>query len=139
MHYLGRYELGQEAVIPLLAETAPGVAQLPDSNPRVAIYASDGTPVATYFMAAWDRYRATGLLAIRVYLGSAYATGRYLVSICYSIQGSPFLRACQFDVVAGGDPVGHVVSQYRLERPQASYLLQRTDGGHRYKRRNPYL
>lgn len=136
---LGRFELGQEIVVPLICTDGNGVAVVPDLPPAIAFYNAAGVKLLTDLMACRDRYGATGLFFYRRPLGSAFAVGKGSISMTWKAAGVARLRVFQFEIVPGGDAAGAVVSQYFFERPQAVYLVQHTDGGSHTFGRNPRL
>ena len=136
---LGRFELGQEIVVPLLCTDGAGVAVVPDVAPAIAFYNGAGVKVLSDLMACRDRFGATGLFFYRRPLGSAFGSGKWSISMSWKAAGVARLRVFQFEIIPGGDAAGAVVSQYFFERPQAVYLVQHTDGGTRTFGRNPRL
>lgn len=136
---LGRYELGQEIVVPQLCTDGVGVAVVPDVLPTIAFYNAGGNKVLSALMPCRDRFGATGLFFYRTPLGALFSVGQWGGSIAWKVAGVARLRAFVFEIVPGGDTAGAVVSQYFLERPQANYLVQKTDGGTRVFGRNPRL
>lgn len=136
---LGRFKLGQELVVPMLCTDGSGVAVVPDVLPSLSFYDAAGTKVLSALMATRDRYGAAGLFSYRLPLGSTFSVGKWSASVAWKVSGTGRLRVFQFEIVPGGDEDGAIVSQYFLERPQANYLVQRTDGGARTFGRNPRL
>jgi hypothetical protein len=136
---LGRFELGQELVVPMLCTDGDMAAVVPDAPPAISVYDADGSKVLSALMACRDRFGATGLFLYRAPLGSAFSVGRWSIALTWKYSGVGRLRVFQFEIVPGGDQAGAVVSQYFLERPNANYLVQRTDGGTRTFGRNPRL
>lgn len=136
--YLGRYSLGEEIILPVHA-TAGGQVVTPDEAPTVSVYDADGTLVFSAAMPGWDRQRSPGLFAYRRQLDEDFAPGRYAVRTGYRAGGTG--RACvhHFEVVAGGDAAGRVVSMLHVARPQADYLVTKTDAGKRLFGRSPTL
>ena len=136
---LGRFELGQELVVPMLCTDGSGVAVVPDVPPAIALYNAAGVKVLSAQMACRDRYGATGLFLYRTPLNATFAVGKWSASVAWKAAGVGRVRAFQFEIVAGGDANGAVVGLYFLERPQANYVVQKTDGGARSFGRNPRL
>lgn len=136
---LGRYQLGEEMVIPLHVTDGANTPGTPDVLPWAMVYSAAGAKVISALMAPRDRYRATGLFFYRLQLGSLFALGQYSVAVAYKVSGVGRLKTMKFEVVGGGDANGAVVSMYWMDRPQAKYLVQRTDAGARVFGRNPGL
>jgi hypothetical protein len=139
--FLGRYQLGEEVAVPLLAVTPPGaIPRDPDLPPAVMVYDGNGAKVLSDLVPpAADRPRAPGLCSYRLSLGTSFGTGLYSVALCYRVFGAAYLRTHTFEVIEGGDPNGAVVSMFPVERPQGRYLVSRTDAGTRTFGRNPGL
>lgn len=134
--FLGRYQLGEEVVVPLLCCGPAEAPAAPDAAPSAMAYQA-GAKVLTALLSPRDAFAQPALFALRLFLDSRFAVGQAAVALCYRLAGAGYLKTVTFEVVDGGDPAGAVVSMYLMERPQARYLVQRTDGGARKFGRNP--
>ena len=89
-----------------------------------------------------DRYVATGLFVYPLRLNSSYTTGRYSATHFYRVTGANNYHGLDvdyFEIVAGGDSDGSIVTQAYWERPEASYLIQQTESGNINLKRNPAI
>ena len=134
--YIGRFTLGEEVVLPVHA-TAAGRPVTPDEAPSVGVYDASGTLVFSALVPGWDRQRSPGLFAYRRRLDGSFAPGRYAARAAYRAGGVARQRVLHFDVVAGGNADGSVVSMAHLVRPHADYLIRKTDAGKRLFGRSP--
>jgi hypothetical protein len=136
--YLGRYQLGEEVTVDLLCQTATGAPQAPDLAPVVLVYdLRASTKLLTARLPPLDPGRQPALYRYRYRLGPGLALGPYAACLCYRVSGQAQVRQVVWDVVAGGHGDGAVISQYHLLRPEAAYLVQRTESGARIFGRNP--
>lgn len=129
--YLGNFTQGREVLLPLLAVDDGPTALWPTAAPRVRVYDADGTLILAAFLPACDRSRATGLFVYRLALDDSFVPGRYHAYFAWTSSGVVRARAANFDVVAGGDADGAVVSLHHLGRPQGDKTVAKTDGGKR--------
>jgi hypothetical protein len=137
--YIGRVQLGNNVVIAILTKTG-GVPAVPDNVPTVRIYAaSTGTLVYTAKMPVADRYGATGMFLLPIFLNAAFSVGQYYATVGYQIQGTQVLEPYNFEIVPGGDVRGSVISMTWYDRPQAKFVVMETDSGRLEYGRNPRL
>lgn len=137
--YLGRFAIGQEVVLPLHAtDGSPGPVACTRA-PGLKVFDGTGTLVLADSMPSLDTVRSVGLFAYRLVLTASFAVGRYVVAFSYTAAGTARVKTAHFDVVAGGDAAGAVVSMYHLSRPQANTLVEKTAQGKRLLKRSPYL
>lgn len=134
--YLGRFQLG--ATVPLYLECTDGgtAPTLPDSPPQYKAFLNT-TVVEQHLMPIQDRYVVTGLFRSTLFLGRLYSVGMYSVVYYYSISGVAYMQTDNFEVVAGGDSAGAVVSTYFFARPEANYIVQSTEQSVVKRGRNP--
>jgi hypothetical protein len=137
--HLGRHALGAELCCTFQADNGSKEAVTPSSPPQATVHSAAGATVESHLVPARDRTRSPSLYTLRVNLDGSYSAGRYMVSFRYASGGTPRLKAATFDVVAGGDASGAVISQFHLERPHATYIVTKCDSGARKFRRGPYL
>ena len=67
------------------------------------------------------------------------ALGTYSVSTAYAIGGVPATQASTFQVVAGGDSGGEIISLFEYDRPEGRYVLAQLGSGRLVQGRDPYL
>jgi hypothetical protein len=74
-------------------------------------------------------------------LGSSFPAGRYRVSYHWTVGGYAGEAEDNFEVAAGGDPAGAVISLCWYERPHANFLIMQLDpaSGRLLFGRNPSL
>lgn len=135
--YLGRFQIGQEVPLILWTRDRDRTPAFPDSHPLARVVASDGTHVESVQMPVSDRYQVTGLFRYQLPLGAGYSTGKYTVEYQYTVSGYPGLLLASFEVVAGGDVGGPVISLYAVERPEARYVVAQLGTGRLVAGRNP--
>lgn len=135
--FIGRYNLGQRVPITFLTRNASRVASTPDASPVLRIYTAAGSLLAAKVAPPLDKAHVTGLFDYSLVLNSSYATGIYDVHISWLISSSPFQTMRRFEVLAGGDSDGALISQHHYERPHAEFLVQRADSDQRILTRNP--
>lgn len=136
MHF-GRFTLGQFAPLTCVCTNGSGTPAAPTYAPTVKVYDSTGTRVLSALMPPLDRYGATGAFSYELRLGSSYAVGSYMVSMSWVISGTTYSAAGNFEVVAGGDADGAVVSMVELRKPHGNWLVQRLDSDQRVLARGP--
>lgn len=81
--------------------------------------------------------QVTGLFSLPVFLGSAFATGYYLVLLKWAISATEFAESRGFRIIAGGDNEGAVVAMHWFTRPQAKFLVHEMESGFVRKGQNP--
>lgn len=134
--YLGRYFQGQ--VVPILVQTRnlAGAPTLPDNPPYLDFHGAAGK-IEQFQMPILDRYVVTGLFLYPLFLDSTYPEGRYRATYFYKTSDYHGVGIYVFEVVAGGDADGSIVTQAYWQRPEASYLVQQTEADAILLRRNP--
>lgn len=137
--YRGRLQLGDEVTLTCLCVNGSGVPSAPDAAPKIDVYAGAVKVVSGKAIPALDRYGTTGLFAFNLLLGTQFATGRYSVTYRYTNGAFADLQADVFDIIAGGQPDGDIISMHWLPLPHANFLVYQTDSGKLRKVRNPYL
>jgi hypothetical protein len=134
--YLGRYQLGQEVKIGLPTVDGSGNPVQPDSAPTAVITHPDAIVDPAVKLAMDGGPTA---FALGIDLGYATILGTYTVS--YSYQAGVFAGSGgdTFDVIAGGDPGGRIISMTAYDRPEASYVVAQISSGRIVQGRNPSL
>jgi hypothetical protein len=135
--WLGRYKLGDTLRVPLLADntTAPST---PAAAPTLAIYTANGVKVFAGGMPPLDPYAAVGLFSLAVRLGELFAVGQYRVVMQYQVSGGARQKVAHFAIVDGGNAGGNFIAGTYYQRPQAAFLVLRTDADTRVLARNPF-
>lgn len=137
--YYGRFQLGQSVPLAIRTDDANGVPTMPDDVPVARIYKNDDTLVASQRIPVFDKSGTNGLFLLPFFLGPAFSVGRYRVLYSYTLSGTPQVKDDYFEIVAGGDPGGAVISAYWYDRPHAKFLIQQLDSGKLVQGRNPRL
>lgn len=134
--YLGRYFQGQ--VVPILVQTRnlAGTPTLSDNPPFIDFHGASGK-ISQVQMPILDRYVVTGLFLYHLFLNSSFPAGRYRATHFYKTSDYHGVDTDVFEVVAGGDADGSIVTQHYWQRPEATYLIQQTEADSILLRRNP--
>lgn len=135
----GRYQLGEEALIGLLTVDASGTPTFPDAAPICQVWSESDVLVYSGAVPVLDRYGTTGLFQYSLFLGGAFAVGRYRVDFTYLLSGDAFMVSNVFEIVAGGDQAGAVQSLTWYHRPHGEFVVQQLSGGSVAKARNPRI
>jgi len=140
--YLGRYQRGSEIYITLQATKQDGVTpDVPESAPFIQVYI-DGNPpllLQTVVMSAYQPGAFPGSFRASMFLGNLYtSTGDHFCVVRWvDSDGLPCTQAYRFELIAGGDGNGSIISMTEVVRPDARYLLCQTDAGNLIRRKNP--
>jgi len=139
--YRGRYKLGDHVPLLLLTRSASGTPTLPLDVPYAKVWDNTGTLVHNFFMPIADRFAVTGLFTHNMRLGGRFPTlGMYRVVYFYNLSGSYHgTDEDTFELIAGGDNDGTVISDYFYNRPFASFVVQQLDSGKLVSGRNPRI
>lgn len=140
MPYRGRWQLGEHVPMQVQCRNSTGAPVAPTAAPTLSVYDSSGTRIVNEkTIPVLDRFGTTGLFGIWLYLTSAFAAGQY--AAVYSWTSGVFTGRFveQFEVVAGGNADGAVISMYYYQRPHARFVVQQLDSGRLVKNRNPSL
>jgi hypothetical protein len=134
MSYHARYQLGDFVPLLLQCRNANGTPTLPDDCPNARVFDPLGRLVTNFKVPITDRYGATGLFAFAFPLSAflfstGLVNGNYRVIYSYSIGSYTGLDESTFEVVAGGDSRGNIISMAYYPRPNADYLVFQTDNG----------
>lgn len=140
--YRGRYRQGQEIPLAVLVRDGSGLPAPPDAVPGLDVYGSGGKVLSGKPVPVQDRFGvspAGAFFMLNVFLGAAFPAGSYTAVYGWTTGNGVFAGGSMdyFDVSAGGDPAGNVLSAYWYERPQAEYVLYQLDSGRLRKGRNP--
>jgi len=134
--YLGRFFTGE--ILPLVFQCADanGTPTVPSNAPYIDLRGSGGQ-ITQVQMPVLDKPNTTGLFMYPLLLNSSFTTGRYSATYFANAGGYPNLEVDAFEVVAGGDSEGAVITQAFWSRPEASYLVQQTEAGSVLLKRGP--
>lgn len=140
MAYRGRYQLGQHLPIMVLARGSDETPGVPTDTPRATIYSPAGAVVMFFDLPVVDRYSQTGLFGMPLRLGADFATtGLYRAEYHYLIGSYYGIEEDGFEIVAGGNADGSVISMYYYDRPHAKFIVQELDSGKLRQGRNPTI
>lgn len=119
--YLGRYRRGDK--VPLYLQ----LANTPDAPPIAVVLDSNSYTIATLTMPATDNPRT--LFQLPLFIGLPYVIGSFTVYFHSLISGTATIQQATFDVIAGGDSGGGVVSLYALDRIEVRCIVAQLDSG----------
>jgi hypothetical protein len=128
--YLGRFTRGQK--ITLSAE----YPSTPDAAPAATVRDPDDISVGTFLLPMRGGLQN---FAITLRIGDWMTLGRYSVTYSFSLSGVPGTASDSFDLVAGGDSGGEVISLFSYDRPEGRYVLAQLGSGKLMQGRNPHL
>lgn len=138
MSYLGRYQIGQTVTCLLQSRDGNQAIALPARPPQAKVFLG-ATVVEFREMPILDRFVQTGFFQLHLFLGTAYALGKYQVVYYYQVGAWYGLEADDFEIVGGGDPDGAILGMYWYQRPQADYSVYSTETGTIQRGRNPAI
>jgi hypothetical protein len=134
--YLGRFTLGEFVPIAVHCHDAE-IAFAPPTAPVFDVYDSAGDKIVSGSLPPLDLGAITGLFAFGLYLGTSMAIGHYSVIESYSANSIAHMAVSHFEIVAGGNVYGTVISQAFFDRPHAKFLVQKMDSQNRRLIKNP--
>lgn len=140
MAWLGHYQIGDTVPIGFRAVNGSGVGVEPDAAPQASLF-RDANLIVTVKVPIVDRYGTTAWFAERLFLDGRFLTaGTYQVLYHYLLSGTPYLEADEFQILAGGSPVGHSMSMFFAHgMAAADYVLVQTEAGQILRKRNPRI
>lgn len=131
-----RYQRGQ--YVPLTTTVSDGLTL----EPPVCVVTDPNNAMFGYFLLPYVGLNPNGapIYSYPMFLAGGAALGTYTVTITFAttIGGSATVDQT-FDVVAGGDSGGQVISLYSYDRPEASFVLAQLSSGKLVQGRNPHL
>lgn len=119
--YFGRHRLGDSVGLHFNAFTVP------DFAPVAVVVNGNQVDVASFPVPTLDPnalYYASPL-----FLSTLYSLGNFQVYFYFTVGGTPHSMHGSFDVVAGGDPGGKVISLNSIDRPEARSVLAQLSSG----------
>lgn len=136
--WLARTQLGTILDVYLQTLNASGVGTMPDEVPLMKVWLG-ATLKLSAEMPVFDKTVTIGLFRYQLFLGTGYSVGQYTIGLHYSIAGSSFNESRTFDVIAGGDQHGQVLSMAWLHKPQVDFAVYQTESGEVLAGKNPRL
>ncbi len=133
---LGRFQPGPSVTIGLSTVNAAQSPAMPDAAPIATIVNASSVTIWTGKIALTP---TPFLFSLPIFLGIAYPVGTYQVSYSWDVLGVPVTASDQFEVIAGGDIGGRVISMYAYVRPEATYVVGQLTSGTIVQGRNPRL
>lgn len=132
---LGRFQQGQQVTLGIATVDGSGNPVAPNAAPTVTITPPTGSP----FTLKLAMNGGSTAFSLPVFLGLSFGLGTY--SVAYSYQAGAFAGSGSdtFEVIAGGDPGGAVISLCSFDRPEARYVVAHTTAGLILQGRNPQL
>lgn len=126
--HLGKYQRGQKVLL-----LTPSLSAMPAACPMATITGPNFSE--TREVGLLDRFSRVFLL--QLFLGQSFDLGTYTVDFRAVVGGSPWTYRVTFDVIAGGDSGGNVISLHVAPRPEATYVLAQLSSGRLVQGKNP--
>lgn len=127
MAYLGRYQLGQFVPLTVQCLDASGTPTLPTGPPTIDVWLGSTLIVAAKEIPILDRYGVTAMFRYRLPLDGRFSAGSYMVSYTYTVGSLVVFDIDAFQITAGGDINGAVISMTEFVRPHAKFIVYQTD------------
>ena len=135
--FRGRYQLGQEVPLGVLAVNGSNTPSFPTIVPHMDVFSSTGKVIAGKLLPVLDRGGQTGYFQIPLFLGPQFVAGKYTAVYRWLVGTYLGQSADEFDVLAGGSTDGSIIAMHWFERPQAQFIVQHLDSGKVLRSRNP--
>lgn len=104
------------------------------------IYTATGTAVVSKQIPPEDKFSATGWFGYMQPLNSLFTAGRHFVRYTWAISSTQYVETDCFEIVAGGDDDGQILSMFYLDRPDNNdFVLSSTDQGNTNINRGPHV
>lgn len=129
--YLGRYRRGDVVQLPFSSDSVP------DAAPVVVIVKTTGGQVDAFPIPATDRSLLD--FGYPLFIGQPYSLGSFRAYCHFTIGGVEALKQATFDVIAGGDSGGAVISLHGVDRPEARSVIAQLASGRLVLGSNPRL
>jgi hypothetical protein len=133
--YLGRFQQGQPVRL-AVSPVSGGNPATPDSAPVATVTGPVGF---ASFSAKLAMDGGPTAFALAIPLVAEFLLGTYSVSYSYSVGGNAGTASDTFDVIAGGDPGGRIISMTAYDRPEARYVVTQLSSGRIVQGRNPTI
>jgi hypothetical protein len=138
--FRGRFQQGEFVPLGVACINAAGAPVAPDAAPTLNVYGPSGTKLlAAKPIPTMDRFGTTGLFAFGLFLNETFPAGHYAVAYQWASGAFAGGELDCFEVKAGGDPKGSLISLYWFEQPQAGHVIQELDSGRLTVGSGPYL
>lgn len=134
--YMGRKSLGQEAAFSVSTVDVDGVVTWPSDAPTVDVWAGATLILHGLKMPKVDQ-SVVGLFRLNLFLDGRFAVGVYEVVKRWAVGTYIGVQIDRFEIIAGGDTNGAVISMFYHEMPQANFVVYQTDGGRLKRGKNP--
>jgi hypothetical protein len=129
--YLGRYRVGDYVSLSFDTPSPP------DFAPVVVITDANNAQIASFAVASTTRDKLE--FGLPLFVSTVYHLGTFQVYFHYTIAGASALNQATFDVVAGGDSGGAVISLHGVDRPEARSIIAQLASGRLVLGSNPAL
>jgi len=103
----------------------------------MTIYDNSGVLVVSKRIPPIEQTAITGLFGIMQPLNSSFAAGRYWVYYSYLVSTTQRCAVDSFEILAGGNSGGQVISLAFLDRPDADWMVGQLDSGASIVARGP--
>lgn len=111
---------------------------MPNNPPVIDIRGSGGL-IRQVQAPGLDRYQVTGLFSYPLRLDASFPAGSYSATYFFVAGSFNGLEEDTFEVVAGGNSDGAIVTHHYWARPEATYLVQQTESESILLKRNPSI
>lgn len=133
--YFGRQENGIEVRLHVQCKTSAGVIVEPDAPPFVDVW-NNGVKFFSAGMFPEERTNAVGLFVFPLYLMS-FTVGTCQCVFRWITGGVSHVIVGYFEIVAGGNDDGAVISMFYFNTPQGKFIVHQTDAGILKMGKNP--
>lgn len=146
MSYLGQHQLGEHIYLNCTTVNGSRTPVAPDAAPTITVFDNTGTLLLTAKkIPAVNKDRYTGVFGYNLFIGNnahvplakAFVVGKYFVRYDWEISSTAGMNLDCFDVVAGGNASGAVVSMELFSQPHGDHLVMQLDSGKIVAGRNP--
>jgi hypothetical protein len=137
--YRGRVTQGSYLTLSVRTYDADDIPAAPTACPWLSVYDSSGVLLRRVRVPIADAGGVTGYFSIPLFLGPGFSAGHYHALYSWAVGSFEGGEMDSFQVVAGGNSQGSVVSMHEYNRPHARFAVHQTDGGQLKRGRNPRL
>jgi len=138
LQYLSRTQLGREASFAITTVDATNIPGWPTAAPILEVWAGTTLVLSNLKMPKVDG-AVTGLFRLNVFLDDRFSAGEHLGIVRWSLNSFLGVEEYKFDVVAGGDGRGAIVSLFHHEMPQERFLVAQSDAGKLFRLKRPSI
>jgi hypothetical protein len=135
--YIGRQQSGSWLDVYLQVTDVDGEPAMPDHVPQIKIRNSAGTLVVDQLIPVVDKTVQVGIFCSRLFLGAAFATGMYSVTMLYRSGVKIGIEERVFEIMAGGDAKGTALAMTYYHKPHKDFIVYQTESGTLEKGSNP--